>query len=70
MAGRKMRLGFSTCMVALALAANASAVSTSVAATDPVDTDLAGDARVADAPATQWIPEDRAGRAQPDVPRA
>jgi hypothetical protein len=65
-----MRLGFFACMVALALAANGGAVSTSVAATDPVETDLAGDARVADAPATVWIPEDRAGRAQPDVPRA
>jgi hypothetical protein len=59
-----MKLRFSTCIVMLALSANGATALTSV---DPVDIDPASEARAADAPATSWMPVDRAGPAQPEV---
>jgi hypothetical protein len=59
MAARKMKLRISTCIVMLALSTHGAAALTSVADRDPINTDLARDARTADAPATTSIPLDR-----------
>jgi general secretion pathway protein N len=64
-----MKLQYSTCIVILALSASG-LVSASVAAPDPIDTDLKADARAADVPLATWTPVDRSGPAQPALKQA
>ncbi|MGA2292056.1 hypothetical protein [Bradyrhizobium sp.] len=62
-----MKLRILTCIVMLALSAEGAAALTSLAARDPIDSDLARDAREADNPATTSIPLHHAGPARPVV---